>query len=118
MTGDRFQGNRKHKATHHRHIPLLQRGHFGRLPELVGDALPSGSAGTWVLRNVCSTQTLSVGDYLAPWLRHRDPVHRSGPGESSPFFFLKTNVYNHLGASVEGQQETPAYVCLRLEDCG
>lgn len=31
MTGDQFQGSRKHKATHHPHIPVLQRGDFRRL---------------------------------------------------------------------------------------
>ena len=69
-----------------------------------------------VPRNLCSNQTLSVGDYVAPLLLQRDPVCRSGPGE--PSLFLKTNVYNRLGASVEGIQETLAYVCLRFEDCG
>lgn len=79
-------------------------------------APPSRSAVKSVLRNVWTSQTLSVGDYVAPLLRWCDPVHRSGPGE--PSLFSRTNVYNRLGASVEGIQETLAYVCLRFEDCG
>lgn len=98
-------------------LPILQQEHFKHLPELIGDAPPSGSAVKSVLRNVCANQTLSVGDYLVPLLRLWDPVHRSDPGETSPFF-LKTNVYNRLGASVEGLQETLAYVCLHLGACG
>lgn len=36
----------------------------------------------------------------------------------SPPCFWRTNVYNRLGASVEGIQGTLAYVCLPFEDCG